>query len=568
MTRTTTRRTTALAAVTALAMLGSGLSAQGAPGASAPTPGARGIGDRLYPALGNGGYDAQHYDLDLRYATSAPSQPIDGTMTMTARSTQALSRFDLDFRGTGLGSVTVDGAPATFLRNGGELVIRPARPIADGATFVVQVKDFTSAPTVANEADVASTVFFQTAEGSAVAGQPNLMNVVYPSNDHPSDKATFSFRLDVPAGETAVANGVLTGRQTRADRTIWTYEERQPMATELTQLVVGKYSVIDRGTVDGVQVRDVVPTNERAYYTKALAVETGQLRWMIARAGRYPFPLYGTLVVTADIGFALETQTLSLFDTTWWTGEPRGVWAPSMTHELAHQWYGDSVSPAQWSDIWLNEGHASWYEFLWAAPAGLPLRRHRVHRAEPRCLDEAGLRPGRPLAGQRRTGCLAAQPGQAVQQQRLLRRRTRPVCPAPEDRYDGLRAAGARLGPEQRRTVPVDRRLHRVCLDVVGPGPDGLPAGVALRQQHADDAGASRLDGEAGRLRLAFGWGWVSGGFGWAPGSCSGRVLLAARVLLPAGFWPVRFALLSGMTCRHPTPKIVAIQRDSATCRG
>jgi aminopeptidase N len=370
MTRMTARRTAALGALTALALLGSGLSAQGAPGAGGPTPGARGIGDRLYPALGNGGYDAQHYDLDVRYATSAPSQPIDGTMTMTARSTQALSRFDLDFRGTGLGSVSVDGAPATFLRNGGELVIRPARPIADGATFVVQVKDFTSAPTVANEDDVASTVFFQTAEGSAVAGQPNLMNVVYPSNDHPSDKATFSFRLDVPAGETAVANGVLTGRHTRAGRTVWTYEERQPMATELTQLVVGKYSVIDRGTVDGVQVRDVVPTDERAYYAKTLAVETGQLRWMIARAGRYPFPLYGTLVVTANIGFALETQTLSLFDTTWWTGEPRGVWAPSMTHELAHQWYGDSVSPAQWSDIWLNEGHASWYEFLWAAQRG------------------------------------------------------------------------------------------------------------------------------------------------------------------------------------------------------
>ena len=287
-----------------------------------------------------------HYDLDLRYATSAPSQGIDGTMTMTAVATQALSRFDLDFRGTGLGSVSVDGTPARFRRSGGELVITPAQPIHDGATFVVTVRHFTSEPTVANEDKVSTTVFFQTAEGSAVAGQPNLMNVVYPSNDYPTDKATFSFRMDVPAGETAVANGVLTGRQTSAGRTVWTYQERQPMATELTQLVVGKYSIIDRGTVDGVQVRDVVPTDQRAFYDKKLAIETSQLRWMIARAGKYPFPLYGTLVVTApNIGFALETQTLSLFDTTWWTEYPRGEWAPSMTHELAHQWYGDSVSP-------------------------------------------------------------------------------------------------------------------------------------------------------------------------------------------------------------------------------
>ncbi len=368
---------TGFAALVSLTVLAAGLPAQGAVGSgvgsavSRPSPGSRGLGDRLYPALGNGGYDAQHYDLDLRYATSAPSQGIDGTMTMTARATQALSRFDLDFLGSGLGTVSVDGAPAAFLRHGTELVITPARPIPDGATFVVTVRHFTAEPTVINPDVPSSVAFFQTAEGSAVAGQPNLMHLVYPSNDYPSDKATFSFRMDVPAGETAVANGVLTSRHTSAGRTVWTYEERAPMATELTQLVVGKYSIINRGTVDGVQVRDVVPAGERAYYDKRLAVETSQLRWMIARAGRYPFPLYGTLVVTApNLGFALETQTLSLFDTTWWTGYPRGVWAPTMTHELAHQWYGDSVSPATWSDIWLNEGHATWYELTWAAPRG------------------------------------------------------------------------------------------------------------------------------------------------------------------------------------------------------
>jgi aminopeptidase N len=369
MTRFRAPRPAVWASAAALALLCAGIPLQSVAASGArPHPGAPGAGDRLYPRLGNGGYDAQHYDLDLRYATSAPAQGIDGTMTMTARSTQALSRFDLDFRGTGLGGVTVDGTPATFLRNGGKLVITPAHPISEGATFVVRVTDFTSSPTVVDPNNVATTAFFQTAEGSAVAGQPNLMNVVYPSNDYPADKATFSFRMDVPAGETAVANGVLTGRHTAAGRTVWTYQERQPMATELTQLVVGQYSVIDRGTIDGVQIRDVVPTSQRATYAKLLAVETGQFRWMVARAGKYPFPLYGTLVVTANIGFALETQTLSLFDTTWWTGEPRGVWAPTMTHELSHQWFGDSVAPSTWSDIWLNEGHATWYELLWAAP--------------------------------------------------------------------------------------------------------------------------------------------------------------------------------------------------------
>src|SRR3954451_22050966 len=82
-----------------------------------PTPGAAGLGDRLFPTLGNGGYEVQHYDLDLRYATSAPAQAIDGTATIVAVATQSLSRFDLDFAGDSVGSVSVNGAAAAFTRD-------------------------------------------------------------------------------------------------------------------------------------------------------------------------------------------------------------------------------------------------------------------------------------------------------------------------------------------------------------------------------------------------------------------------------------------------------------------
>src|SRR5690242_4339526 len=111
-----------------------------------PSPGSAGIGDRLFPTLGNGGYDVQHYDLDLRYATSAPSQGIDGTVTILAKATQSLSRFDLDFAGDSVGGVSVNGLPAKFARDGEDLVITPKLPLLKGLPFVVQVSHYTAHP--------------------------------------------------------------------------------------------------------------------------------------------------------------------------------------------------------------------------------------------------------------------------------------------------------------------------------------------------------------------------------------------------------------------------------------
>ena len=81
-----------------------------------PTPGADGIGDRLFPQLGNGGYDAKHYDLAVTYPSSAPEQDVSGKVTMLARSTQSLSSFDLDFAGDSVASVRVNRHAADFER--------------------------------------------------------------------------------------------------------------------------------------------------------------------------------------------------------------------------------------------------------------------------------------------------------------------------------------------------------------------------------------------------------------------------------------------------------------------
>lgn len=368
------RHPTAATAAVSLALLSS-VSASAAAATHdrsqcAPRPGSPGLGDRLFPTLGNGGYDVLHYDLNVRYVNARPSSPIDGTVTLKAVTTQDLSRFNLDFGGDAVGGVKVNGRKASFRRHGDELVITPTRALRKGQVFSVTVSHFTARPVKSKTGEQLSVPFFVTADGSATGGQPNAMHKVFPSNDHPRDKASFTIALNVPKGRTAVANGQLQSKKTHQGRTTWTYRQRQPMATELTQLVVGDYTVVNRGRAHGVRVRDVIPTRLVKKYKPIVAVAQSQIGWMEKRLTQYPFDVYGSLLVDAEVVLALETQTLSIYDVSGWSMFPRSIWEPVMNHELAHQWFGNDVSPYEWSDVWLNEGHATWYENTYAADKG------------------------------------------------------------------------------------------------------------------------------------------------------------------------------------------------------
>jgi len=226
---------------------------------TAPTPGAAGIGDPLFPRLGNGGYDVLHYDLRLRYGTSAPSQAVDGTIRVIARATQALLRFDLDFAGSGVGDVFVNGREATWARDGEELVVTPSRPLRSGQVFSTRVRHFTATPTTVQPGQ-ATVAFFSTPDGSATAPQPDLAHRLFPSNDHPRDKARFTFTLDVPQGTTAVANGTIRmARKTPCSRSICGSEPANIRAScagcgRSSNKAAPRYSVI-RAVAKGASIR-------------------------------------------------------------------------------------------------------------------------------------------------------------------------------------------------------------------------------------------------------------------------------------------------------------------------
>jgi aminopeptidase N len=349
------------------------LTAAGATPATAATytAGAAGLGDRLNPGIGNGGYDVQDYDLRLRYATADPAQPLQGDETITAVATQGLSQFNLDFAGKSVGGVAVNGQAASLKRTGEELIVTPAHPIDNGSTFTVVVTDFVAVPTKIT-LNIHTSTFFITPDGSATGPQPYDAHLIYPCNDHPRDKATFTFRIDVPEGRDAVANGAQTGHTTSNGRTVWTYRMAQPMATELTQIAVGDWDFSPTVQHGDVSIRDVTAPSVTAAMQPVLALTASQIDWMEARVGSYPFGTYGTLVVNAPaLYLQLETQSITLTEIGFFQRHPaEAFWAPTQLHELAHSWFGDSVSPYSWSDYWLNEGHATWYQWTYAEDMG------------------------------------------------------------------------------------------------------------------------------------------------------------------------------------------------------
>ncbi|MFB7514442.1 M1 family metallopeptidase [Streptomyces sp. NPDC056144] len=345
--------------------------------AALPAPAPLGIGDPLFPHLGNPGYDVLAYELDLTYP-GENTRPLAAVTRIEALATQDLERINLDFTHGKVSAVTVDDLPATYESSGEDLIVTPVVPVEAGDRVEITVTH-TSDPT--GPADTGGWV--RTGDGLAMANQADAAHRVFPSNDHPADKADFTFRITVPNGLTAVANGLPTGRETHGATTTWSYRSRHPMATELAQVSIGASSVVHRTGPGGLPVRDVVRTADRELLEPWLRKTPGHLEWMERQVGPYPFETYGVLVADADTGFELETQTLSLFERRLFTEPAYPEWYVDsvMVHELAHQWFGDSVSPRTWSDLWLNEGHASWYEALYAEGNGGPSLERRMKAA-------------------------------------------------------------------------------------------------------------------------------------------------------------------------------------------
>ncbi|WP_250001244.1 M1 family metallopeptidase [Actinoplanes sp. M2I2] len=362
-------RRVGIAGVLGLALVAAGCTsdAQPAPArsSSAPPPsfaaGADGIGDPYFPKYGNGGYDVAGYDLKVRY--DPRNDQLTGTATITATAGQDLSRFNFDLSKLAARNVTVDGVRASSRAEGNELVITPTEGIVAGRPFTVVI-EYGGEPSQFANSVLGDGGWLENPDGAVALGQPESASTWFPVNDHPADKATFKLEMTVPEGVEAISNGVPGPRRTTGGWTTWSWSESSPLASYLAMVVIGQYRITTTthgGKPMVLAVAESLPADGPA--ARSLA-RTGEITDFLAtRFGPYPFDANGGVAVDdRNIGYALETQSRPVYGPAFFSGGPN---ESVVAHELAHQWFGDSVALEKWQDIWLNEGFATYAEWLW-----------------------------------------------------------------------------------------------------------------------------------------------------------------------------------------------------------
>ncbi len=326
-------------------------------------PGAPGIGDSRYPEFGNGGYDVQLYDLNLTVDPEAGS--IDGVVTIDALATVNLGSFNLDLVGFDVLEVTVNHAPAEFTRAGQELTITPETVLITGSKFTATIHYAGVPEEMQSQGFAGLTGWINYGDGIFVMSEPDGAASFYPVNDHPLDKALYTLAITVPEPYTVATNGVVTEIIDNGDTTTTYSEVNAPMASYLTTINIARFELVEDVSGNGVPIRNYFDAGIPADARRVIARQGEMLDFYESLFGDYPFDVYGAVVVNTPTESALESQTLSLFGSDIFTDTDPLEMELFVAHELSHQWFGNSVTIADWRDIWLHEGWATYCEGLW-----------------------------------------------------------------------------------------------------------------------------------------------------------------------------------------------------------
>jgi len=327
-------------------------------------PAADGTPDPYLPDVGDRGFRVARYELDLDYRVA--TNRLAGHARVIAVAVRDLPQFTLDLSGLRVVRVKVDGhGPLRYRQRLRKLAVQPHRAIPEGRPFEIDVHyQGSPRPIRGRWGEVG---WEELSDGVIVAGQPEGAPTWFPCNDRPDDKASYRISVTAESPYTVLANGTLVERRVRSSRTTWVYEQPQPMASYLATVQIGRYTLSETDTRSVRQVLATTPRLRRAAQHD-FARQSQMITAFRDMFGRYPFDSYTVVVTDDELEIPLEAQTLSIFGSNHVDGQ-RGS-ERLIAHELAHQWFGNSLTLGRWRDVWLHEGFACYAEWLWSERSG------------------------------------------------------------------------------------------------------------------------------------------------------------------------------------------------------
>ncbi len=321
--------------------------------------------------------DVIHYEIALELTDT--SEALTGTTRVHVMMRQdGVDRMWLDFAGMSVGKLLVGGVERPFTHGNGRLSFQLDRPYQRGELATVEVRyhgQCADAGLRVRKNHYGRRVYF-------AENWPDKAHQWFPSVDHPSDKATVDFAITAPANYDVVCNGRLVETRSLLDgRKLTRWGESEPVPTYCMVVGAAEFSIVHAGSGAGVPLEFYVFPQDAAAAARKFARSNLMLLYFSGLVGPYPFEKLAQVESTTTIGGMENSSAIFYTESIFQQDQPGEAPVP---HEVAHQWFGDSVTPGDWDHLWLSEGIATYfnalfYEHLEGAEA---MKQWMTHSAE------------------------------------------------------------------------------------------------------------------------------------------------------------------------------------------
>ena len=305
-------------------------------------------------------YDILSYDFDV--TLSEESDEVSGTAKIEVRFISAPKTLELDLSGqqadgTGMTitGLSIDGEEHTF-EHRGEIVSIDMRGYSKDVHFIqISYRGIPTDGLIIRTDTNGNKTFFGD-------HWPNRAHNWIPCNDHSSDKARVSWTVTAPRKFQVVGTGAFAGRSETGDMATTRWASDVPLPPKVFVIGVADFTVEETGVIDGTPVSSWVYTRDAAFGFSNYAMAPSVLQWFLEKIGPYPFEKLANVQSTTMFGGMENAGNIFYYEESVQPGrDVEGL----LAHEIAHQWYGNSVTEIDWAHLWLSEGFATYLTNLY-----------------------------------------------------------------------------------------------------------------------------------------------------------------------------------------------------------